>query len=197
MTALKARLEQARGGAPWIGSPSERFTVPAPRVLNVTQAEAERMEPPAIGTAHLLLGLLREPDGLASRILAEFGLETDATRDMLTVEPLEGDVPLEHRPIATSRTKRVIENAFEEKQRTGRSRIGTEHLLVGILLEASGNAALVLARSGVTLERTRKRVVELFGRGISDSSRSSDYAGLALENLRVTAGSALVSGACA
>ncbi len=195
MTALKARLKQARRTAQRIRYPSERFTVPATRVLNLTQDEAERMEQPAIGTAHLLLGLLREPDGLASRILAEFGLETDATRDMLSVEPLEGNVPLEHRPIATSRTKRVIENAFEEKQRTGRSRIGTEHLLVGILLEASGNAALVLARSGVTLERTRKRVVELLGRGISDSSRSSDYAGLALENLSVTAESALIAGA--
>src|SRR5260370_40253738 len=103
MTALKARLKRARGTAQQIRYPSERFTVPATRVLNLTQDEAERMEQPAIGTAHLLLGLLREPDGLASRILAEFGLETDAARDTLTVVPLEGDKPLEQRPIATSR----------------------------------------------------------------------------------------------
>lgn len=195
MTVLKTRLRSARRTAHQVRHPFERFTAPAKRVLNLTQDEAERMEQPAIGTAHLLLGLLREPDGLASRILAEFGVETDAARDMLSREPLERDVPLERRPIATGRTKRVIENAFEERERTGRTKIGTDHLLVGILLEASGNGALVLARSGVTLERTRKRVVELSGQGISDSSRSSDYGALALENLSVTAESALMASA--
>jgi len=195
MTALKALLPSAKRPAQRIRYQSERFTVPATRALNLAQDEAERMEQPAIGTAHLLLGLLREPDGLASKILSGFGLETDATRDMLSREPLEAGPTVEHRPIATWRTKRVIENAFEEKERTGRTKIATDHLLVGILLEASGNGALVLARSGVTLERVRERVADSWAHGISDFSPPSGYAALALENLSVTAESALMAGA--
>jgi tetratricopeptide (TPR) repeat protein len=194
MTALKTRLRSASRTAHGMRYPFERFTVPAKRVLNLTQEEAERMQQPSIGTAHLLLGLLREPDGLASTILAGFGLEIDAARAMLSQEPLEESLDA-RRQRPTSGTKRVIENAFEEKQRTGATYIGSEHLLVGILLEGRGNAALVLARSGVTLERTRQRVAALLAQGISDSSRSSDCANLALEKLSLTAESALIASA--
>ncbi|HVS08107.1 MAG TPA: Clp protease N-terminal domain-containing protein [Candidatus Dormibacteraeota bacterium] len=195
ITVLKTRLRSARRTSHRMKYPFEWFSVPARRVLNLTQDEAERMQQPAIGTSHLLLGLLREADGLASKILAGFGLEIDAAREMLSREPLEGSPTGRHQAVPTSGTKRVIENAFEEKQRTGRSYVGTEHLLVGILLEANGNGALVLARSGVNLERTRKRVAEFLAQGISDSSRFLGYADLALENLSVTAESALIASA--
>jgi hypothetical protein len=195
MGTIKTRLRSASRSVHRMRYPFEWFSMPARRVLNLTQDEAERMEQPSIGTAHLLLGLLREPDGLASRILAEFGLEIDAAREMLSRELLEAGLPVGHRPIPTSRTKRAIEHAFEEKRRAGTTDVGTEDLLVGILLEGGGNGALVLVRSGVTLERTRKRVSELLAQGISDSSRSTGYADIALENLSVTAESALMGGA--
>lgn len=195
ITVLKTRLRSARRTSHRMKYPFEWFSIPARRVLNLTQDEAERMQQPAIGTSHLLLGLLREADGLASKILAGFGLEIDAAREMLSREPLEASPTGRHQAVPTSGTKRVIENAFEEKQRTGRSYVGTEHLLIGILLEANGNGALVLARSGVTLERTRKRVAEFLAQGISDSSRFLGYADLALENLSVTAESALITSA--
>ncbi len=194
MTALKTGVRSAIDRAGAGKYPFESLTLPAKRVLILAQDEAERMAQDSIGTGHLLLGLLREPDGLASKILAGFGVEIDAARDMLSQEPREG-LPVGNRPFATSETKRVLEKAFEEKERTKKSDVGTEDLLVAILLVGRGNAELVLARLGVTLERTRERVADLLAQGISDSSRSTDSANLPLEKLSVTAESALIASA--
>jgi tetratricopeptide (TPR) repeat protein len=197
VTALQARIRSAIDRA--IDKAAARmypfgFTVPAKRALVLTQDEAERMQQPSVGTGHLLLGLVREPDGLASRVLSGFGLEIDAARAMLSEEPLEVTATAGFQGV-TSGTKRVIGKAYDEKQRTGSTSVGTEHLLVGILLEGRGHGALVLARSGVTLERTRERVRDLLAQGLTDSPRSYDCVNLPLEKLSLTAESALLAGA--
>jgi len=191
MTALKT-------GA-WLGIekvvawkyPFESLTLPAKRTLILAQDEAERMDE-SMDDRHLLLGLARDPDGVASKILDGFGLEIDAARAMLGREL---SLTARLRRLATSRTRVAIEKAFDQKRRTGKSEVGTEDLLVGILLEDRGDAALVLARSGVTLERTRERVADLLAQGISDSSRNLGSANLALENLSFVAESALTASA--
>jgi len=191
MTALKTRVWSAIYKVVDWKYPFESLTLPAKRMLVLAQDEAERMDE-SIDDRHLLLGLAREPDGVASKILEGFGFDIDGARALLE---LEGSLTARLQRFATSRTRDALEKAFQEKQRTGKAEVGTEDLLVGILLEDRGDAALVLARSGVTLERTRERVADLLARGISDSSRNLGSADLGLEKLSVTAELALKASA--
>jgi len=140
-----------------------RFTKRAQRVLHLAREEAQRMNYPYVGTEHLLLGLIREGEGVAARVLADMGIDADKVRAAVAqmVEPAEAQGILE--VTLTPRAKRVLELAIDEARRLGHNYVGTEHLLLGLIREGEGVAAQVLTGMGADLERTREKVLQLLG----------------------------------
>ena len=145
--------------------PFERFTERAKKVLTLAQEEAERSHHSYIGTEHLLLGLLREGEGLAAKVLNNLGVEISKVR--ATIESVLGrnERIIIQQIIPTSRVKKVIEISFEEAQRMGHNYVGTEHLLLGVLIEGEGIAAHVLIDLGVTEARARAEIQRLLHGG--------------------------------
>ncbi len=141
--------------------PFERFTERAKKVLTLAQEEAERSHHSYIGTEHLLLGLLREGEGLAAKVLNNLGVEIGKVRQ--TIESVLGrnERIIIQQIIPTSRVKKVIEISFEEARRMGHNYVGTEHLLLGLLIEGEGIAAHVLEDLGATLEKVRSEIERL------------------------------------
>ncbi len=141
--------------------PFERFTERAKKVLTLAQEEAERSHHSYIGTEHLLLGLLREGEGLAAKVLNNLGVEIDKVRS--TIESVLGrnERIIIQQIIPTSRVKKVIEISFEEARRMGNNYVGTEHLLLGLLIEGEGIAAHVLEDLGANLEKVRGEIEKL------------------------------------
>src|SRR6202165_1302943 len=141
--------------------PFERFTERAKKVLTLAQEEAERSHHSYIGTEHLLLGLLREGEGLAAKVLNNLGVEINKVR--ATIESVLGrnERTIIQQIVPTSRVKKVIEISFEEARRMGNTYIGTEHLLVGLLMEGEGIAAHVLEDLGANLEKVRGEIDRL------------------------------------
>ncbi len=139
----------------------ERFTKHARQVLQIAQEEAVRLNHNYVGTEHLLLGLVKEENGLASRALRELGVTpSDVTRQVERMAPRNPRPPF-GKPTLTPRTKRVIEIAVEEAKQMGHSYIGTEHLLLGLSREAEGIAAEVLRSLGVSLESVRQQTTKM------------------------------------
>lgn len=141
---------------------NEKYTEKALKALQFAADEAKRMGSNVIGTEHLLLGLVAEGDGIASKSLHGIGVTPEKIREQIgnltgIGQPFTGEVSL------TPRVKRVIELAHEEARRHGVSYIGTEHLLLGLLMEGEGVAARVLRNLGVSPERIWKQVVQLLG----------------------------------
>ncbi|HRE26822.1 MAG TPA: Clp protease N-terminal domain-containing protein [Anaerolineales bacterium] len=136
----------------------QRFTQRARRVLALAQEEAERMKHAYIGTEHLLLGLMKEEGGVASRVLRELGLETRRVQEI--VERLTG---ANKGAVTTAKidlspgTKRVLELAVDEARRMGHHYIGTEHLLLGLVRQNEGVAIDVLKKLGVSAEQIRRQ----------------------------------------
>ncbi len=141
--------------------PFERFTERAKKVLTLAQEEAERSHHSYIGTEHLLLALLREDEGLASKVLHNLGVEIGKVRQ--TIESLLGrnERIIVQQIIPTSRVKKVIEISFEEARRMGHNYVGTEHLLLGLLREGEGIAAHVLEDLGATMDRVQAEIERL------------------------------------
>src|SRR2546429_6858907 len=156
--------------------PFERFTERAKKVLLLAQEEAERSHHSYIGTEHLLLGLLREGDGLAAKVLNNLGVEIGQVRQ--TIESVIGrdERIIIQQIIPTSRVKKVIEISFEEAARLGHDYVGTEHLLLGLLIEGEGIAAHVLQDLGVSLEAARREIEQLL---ISAGAEGGGWAGSA------------------
>ncbi len=135
----------------------QRFTQRARRVLALAQEEAERMKHAYIGTEHLLLGLMKEEGGVASRVLRELGLETRRVQEI--VERLTGankTAPTAKIDLSPG-TKRVLELAVDEARRMGHHYIGTEHLLLGLVRQNEGVAIDVLKKLGVSAEQIRRQ----------------------------------------
>ncbi|MDD5428500.1 MAG: ATP-dependent Clp protease ATP-binding subunit [Candidatus Omnitrophica bacterium] len=141
-----------------------RFTERARKVILLAKEEAKRFNHDYIGTEHILLGLVREGEGVAAAVLASFGLSPDKIR--LEVEKLvqpgpatvvSGDLPF------TPKAKKVIELAMEEARSLGHNYIGTEHLLLGLIREGEGVASQVLVNLGLELEKVREEVMNLLG----------------------------------
>jgi hypothetical protein len=142
--------------------PFERFTERAKKVLTLAQEEAERSHHSYIGTEHLLLGLLRQEDGMAAKVLNSLGVEIGGVRS--TIESVLGrnERLIIQQIIPTSRVKKVIESAFEEARRMGTNYVGTEHLLLGLLVEGEGIAAHVLNDLGASLATVRRVIDQLY-----------------------------------
>ncbi len=134
----------------------EKFTERARRVLTLAQEEAQRFNHNYIGTEHILLGLVREGDGVAAKVLSNLGVELEKVRSAVEFIIGRGERTFRGEIGLTPRAKRVIELAVDEARRLGHNYIGTEHLLLGLLREGEGVAAGVLESLGVSLEKVRE-----------------------------------------
>jgi hypothetical protein len=139
----------------------ERFTDRARRVVVMAQEEARMLNHNYIGTEHILLGLIREGEGVAAEALESLGISLDAVRQQ--VEEIIGlgqEAPSGHIPF-TRRAKKVLELSLRESLQLGHNYIGTEHILLGLIREGDGVAAKVLVRLGADLNRVRQQVIQL------------------------------------
>ncbi|HET6498319.1 MAG TPA: ATP-dependent Clp protease ATP-binding subunit [Coriobacteriia bacterium] len=139
----------------------ERFTEKARRVVVYAQEEARMLNQNYIGTEHLLLGLIREQDGVAAKALQSLNISLEDVHAQ--VEDLIGRgtfVPTGHIPF-TPRAKKVLELSLREALQLGHNYIGTEHILLGLIREGEGVAAQVLLNLGADLEKVRSAVIQL------------------------------------
>src|SRR3954464_7566849 len=139
----------------------DKFTERARRVLTLAQEEAQRFNHNYIGTEHLLLGLVREGDGVAARVLSNLGVELNRVRSAVEFIIGRGDHMIVGEIGLTPRSKKVIELAVDEARRLGHHYIGTEHLLLGLVREGEGIASAVLEKLGVRLEKVRTQTVNV------------------------------------
>ena len=149
----------------------DKFTERAKKVLVYAQDEATRFNHTYIGTEHLLLGLLREGDGIAAKALGNLGVELNKVRSAVEFIIGRGEKVVVQDINLTPRAKRVIELAVEEARRLGHNYIGTEHLLLGLVREGEGIAAGVLESLGVNLEKVRAQVVRVVSQGSAETKR--------------------------
>jgi len=144
--------------------PFDRFNDRAKRVLALAQDEAIRFNHNYIGVEHLLLGLVREGEGVAARVLDSLGIDLSRARSSVEVMIGRGKGTTSPSEITLSpRTKKVIELAVDEARKLGHSHVGTEHLLLGIVREGQSVGAGVLESMGVNLEQVRHQVIAVLG----------------------------------
>ncbi|MEW5894297.1 MAG: ATP-dependent Clp protease ATP-binding subunit [Candidatus Omnitrophota bacterium] len=145
-----------------------RFTERARKVIIYAKEEARHFNHDYIGTEHLLLGLVKEGEGVAAAVLQKMGVDLETIR--IEVEKLVqlgpetqvmGDIPF------TPRSKKALELAAEEARSLGHNYIGTEHLLLGLVKEGEGMAYRVLLNLGIDLERLRMEIMEILGSGVA------------------------------
>jgi ATP-dependent Clp protease ATP-binding subunit ClpA len=139
----------------------DRFTERARQVLQLAQEEAQRFNHNYIGTEHILLGLVREKEGVAARVLTDMGVELNDIRGKVELIIGRGDRIVLGDIGLTPRAKKVMELAMDEARRLGHHYVGTEHLLLGLLREGEGIAAQVLKKCGVDLGKTRRNVLHI------------------------------------
>ncbi|MBN3523781.1 ATP-dependent protease ATP-binding subunit ClpC [Paenibacillus apiarius] len=146
-----------------------RFTERAQKVLALAQEEAVRLGHNNIGTEHILLGLIREGEGIAAKALVALGLGLEKIQD--EVESLIGRGQEQPTNIAyTPRAKKVIELSMDEARKLGHTYVGTEHILLGLIREGEGVAARVLNNLGISLNKARQQVLQLLGSSEAVSS---------------------------
>ncbi|MCM3715714.1 ATP-dependent protease ATP-binding subunit ClpC [Halalkalibacter oceani] len=150
-----------------------RFTERAQKVLALAQEEAVRLGHNNIGTEHILLGLIREGEGIAAKALQALSLGSDKIQnevESLIGKGQEGSKTIHYTP----RAKKVIELSMDEARKLGHSYVGTEHILLGLIREGEGVAARVLNNLGVSLNKARQQVLQLLGSNeVGSSSQQS------------------------
>ncbi|HEY6058771.1 MAG TPA: Clp protease N-terminal domain-containing protein, partial [Candidatus Limnocylindrales bacterium] len=151
----------------------DKFTDRARKVLTLAQDEAQRFNHNYIGTEHLLLGLVREGEGVAARVLENMNVELAKVRTAVEFIIGRGDRPVVGEVGLTPRAKRVIELAIDEARRLGHNYIGTEHLLLGLVRVSDGVGGRVLASVGVDADRARQEVLAVLA-GSSAEPRSAE-----------------------
>jgi len=139
----------------------ERFTDRARRVIVLAQEEARALNHNYMGTEHILLGLIKEGEGVAAKALESMGINLeDVRREVIDIighgtQPVTGHIPF------TPRAKKVLELSLREGLQMGHKYIGTEFLLLGLIREGEGVAAQVLIKLGADLPRVRQQVIQL------------------------------------
>lgn len=140
------------------------FTERVRRVLAMAREEAITLAHEYVGTEHILLGLLGEPDTVAVTVMQNLEVDLTAMRQKILETVKKGRAPATGPDLPyTSRAKKVLELAMTEARDIGHSYVGTEHLLLGVLREEKGIGAQVLTDAGLTLEKTRAEVIRLLG----------------------------------
>jgi len=139
----------------------DKFTERARKVLSLAQEEAQRFQHNYIGTEHLLLGLVREGEGVAAKVLSNLGVELNKVREAVEAIIGRGDRIVLGEIGLTPRAKKVIELAVDEARRLNHHYIGTEHILLGLVREGEGIGARVLESLGVNLEKVRTQSIQV------------------------------------
>jgi len=139
----------------------ERYTERARKVIILAQDEAVRLKHDHIGTEHLLLGLLRERESIAAKILDSFDISAELVRKELENWVPRSEAQSTKEVAFTPRAKRVLELALDETRRLGHNYVGTEHILLGILREGSGVGAQILRRFGLDIDMVRSKLYEI------------------------------------
>ena len=142
----------------------DRFTKRARHVLTLASEEAQNFQHNYIGTEHLLLGLLREGEGVATKVLSNLGIEADRVRQAIEAIIGHGDRITLGEAGLTRASKRVIELAVDEARRLNHRFVGTEHLLLGLIREGEGIASGVLKSLGLQLEQVRTETLRVLQR---------------------------------
>ncbi len=142
----------------------DKFTERVRKVIYLAREEAARLQHDYIGTEHLLLGVIREGEGIAATVLNNLGVDLDHIRQAVEnmVSSSGGTMTIGEIPF-TPRAKRVLELAVEEARSLGHNYVGTEHLLLGLIREGEGVAAKVLLELGVDRKRVREETLKLLG----------------------------------
>jgi uncharacterized damage-inducible protein DinB len=139
----------------------QRFTERARKVVFYSQEEALRFGEGYVSTEHLLLGLVRESDSTAARVLDKLGISLKRVRTEVEMQLPQGDARPNQDLTLTPRAKWVIDLAYDEARNLNNNYIGTEHLLLGLIREGDGLAGRVLAKLGMELEKARREVMIL------------------------------------
>ena len=151
----------------------EKFSEKARRVLSLAQEEAQRFNHTYIGTEHVLLGLVRETDGVAAKVLTNLGVELPKVRSAVEFIIGRGERASTGEIGLTPRAKKVIEIAVDEARRLNHNYIGTEHLLIGLMREGEGVPAGVLESLGVTLDKIRAETSRILSQNVQQSPSGS------------------------
>jgi ATP-dependent Clp protease ATP-binding subunit ClpC len=141
----------------------ERFSERARQVVVLAQDEARSLKHNYIGTEHLLLGLFREEEGIAARVLESLGITLDEVRAQVARLVGEGDETVGGQIPFTPRAKKVLELSMREALSLGHNFIGTEHILLGVARENEGVAARILFDLGADDEKIRGAVLAALG----------------------------------
>ncbi|MBA2563820.1 MAG: ATP-dependent Clp protease ATP-binding subunit [Gemmatimonadetes bacterium] len=157
---------------------NSNFTDRVRKVLSLAREEATRLRHDYVGTEHILLGLIREGEGVAAAILTNLNVELQPLKERIEsrVDRGKSQMTAEEVPY-TTRAKKVLEFSVAEARNLKHSYVGTEHLLLGLLREEKGLAAQVLAEMGVSIEMARQETIKLLGGELSSSSSSSSEGG--------------------
>src|SRR5258708_9772780 len=154
----------------------EKFTERARKVLSLAQEEAQRLQHQYIGTEHLLLGLVREGEAAATKVLNNLGVDLNKVRSAVEFILGHGDRIVLGEIGLTPRAKKVIELAGDEARRLNHTYIGTEHLLLGLVREGEGIAAGVLESLGVNLEKGRPQTIQGLSQSGPPNARDAKHA---------------------
>ena len=150
-----------------------RFTERGQKVVVLAQLEAQQLHHPAVGTEHLLIGILKEGEGIAAKALESLGINLPAASS--EVEKMIGTGEGSPAEIGfTPRAKKVFELANEEAGAQGVNYIATEHILLGLIREGEGLAARILVSSGASLDIVRERVIDLLGGHVSYTAETEE-----------------------
>jgi ATP-dependent Clp protease ATP-binding subunit ClpC len=154
------------------------FTDRVRKVLAMAREEAIRLQHDYVGTEHILLGLIREGEGVAAAVLTNLSVDLDQIHEQVeeSVKKGKATIALGELPY-TSRAKKVLEFAMAEARDLNHSYVGTEHLLLGLLREEKGIAAQVLNSLGITLEEARGETLKVLGSDVEAPS-SAEPAGI-------------------
>ncbi|MEE9247599.1 MAG: ATP-dependent Clp protease ATP-binding subunit [Dehalococcoidia bacterium] len=147
----------------------EKFSERARRVLSLAQEEAQNFNHNYIGTEHILLGLVREQDCVAAKVLVNLGVQLNKVRSAVEFIIGRGEKSSSGEIGLTPRAKKVIELAVDEARRLNHQYIGTEHLMIGLLREGDGVAAGVLESLGVNLEKARSETTRLLSQSYAQA----------------------------
>ncbi|WP_049564420.1 Clp protease N-terminal domain-containing protein [Nonomuraea sp. SBT364] len=150
----------------------EKFTGRARRVLTLSQEEARMLNHDSIGGEHLLLGLIREDEGVGAHVLKGLGLTLEDVRRQVEESRGRGQAPTPGYLPFTASANQVLQTAHQESVQRGLDHVGTEHLLLGLVRDGANAGAQALVKLGADLERVGRTVNELVQREAAGPSAS-------------------------
>jgi ATP-dependent Clp protease ATP-binding subunit ClpC len=156
----------------------ERFTDRARKAMQLANQEAQRFNHEYVDTEHVLIGLLKEGNGVAAGVLKNLDVELRVVREAverIVQHGRVGDPVVAGRLPVTPRTKKVLDYSADESAQLGHAYVGTEHLLLGLLREESGNAAKVLANLGLKLDGVRSEVIAILSPPAGEPTRKFTF----------------------